>query len=251
MNRASGQKPLLTSLLLLLLSSIASFAFSPDTLFQEGTEAYRSADYSRAAQAFRHSSRLKPSSGALQNLGNAEWQRGSTGRAIIAWEQAAWLDPFNKDVHSNLRFARKTAQLESPELAWYEVVSTWLPANWWAWLAGLSFWCAIGACLLPGIFRQRRATWHQAAAALGFTIFLLSLPAHLGVHTRSRLGFIIDKDTPLRLTPTQEAQVLTRLSAGDPVRWQRTRGKYVLLRTNHSQGWVQLSEIGLVGRTVN
>jgi len=248
MRRAPHQRPSHILLLCLLLRPIASFAFSPDTLFQEGTDAYRSADYSRAAQAFRHSARLKPSSGALQNLGNAEWQRGSAGRAIIAWEQAAWLDPFNKSAQTNLRFVRKTSQLESPELAWYEVVSTWLPANWWAGLAGISFWVAIGACLLPGILRQRRATWHQAVAALGFTIFLLCLPAHLGVHTRSRIGFILDKDTPLRLTPTQESQILTRLSAGDPVRWQRTREKYVLLRTNHSQGWVEAEQYHLISQ---
>lgn len=211
-------------------------------MFEEGTEAYRNGDYFRATQAFRQSARLKPSSGALQNLGLSEWQRGSTGRAILAWEQAIWVDPFNKAARGNLRFARKTAQLESPELAWYEVVSSWLPANWWAWVAGISFWFAIAAIILPGIFRQKRATWHQAAAALGFTVFLLSLPAQVGVHTRSKVGFILQKDTPLRLTPTQEAQVLTKVAAGEPARLQRARGNYVLLRTNRALGWVEAEQ---------
>ena len=171
-----------------------------------------------AAEAFRQSVTLQPASGALQNLGNAEWQRHRTGAAILAWEQALWLDPFNQSARQNLRFARKTAQLEAPDLAWYEVISTWLPVSWWAWIAGVSLWLAVGMVLLPGILRRRKATWHQAIAALGLMVFLLSVPAHIGVETRSRIGFVLQKDTPLRLTPTLEAQAVTRLAAGEPAR---------------------------------
>ena len=114
----------------------------------------------------------------------------------------------------DLRFARKTAQLEAPELAWYEVISTWLPGNWWAWIAGASLWLAVGMVMLPGILRWRKATWHQAVAAFCLMVFLLSIPAYIGLHTRSRLGFVLQPDTVLRLTPTVEAQAVTRLAAG-------------------------------------
>ena len=188
---------------------------------------------------------LQPASGALQNLGNAEWRCGSTGAAILAWEQARWLDPFNQSARQNLRFARKTAQLEAPDLAWYEVVSTWLPASWWAWIAGISLWLAVGMGMLPGILRLRKATWHQAVAALGLMVFLLSIPAHIGVQTRSRVGFVLQNDTPLRLTPTLEAQALTRLAAGEPGRWVRARGNFVLIRTSRALGWVEQDQFGL------
>ena len=233
-----------------LLIAISLFACvsrgSPDALFITGLQAYRAADYTAAANAFRQSAALAPSSGALQNLGLAEWELRRPGAAVLAWEQALWLDPFNKAARGNLHFVRKAAQLEAPELGWYEVVSTWLPVNWWAWLAGLSFWLAVAAILLPGIFGQRKAAWHQAVAALGVTVFLLSLPAHLGAHTRSRIGFIIQKDTPLRLTPTQDAQTLTRLAAGEPARCQRAQGNYVLVRTSRALGWVKQTQFGLI-----
>ena len=221
-------------------------AASPESLFQNGTEAYRAADYGQATSAFRESAAIRPASGTLQNLGNAEWQRGRTGLAILAWEQALWLDSFSQAAHNNLRFARKTAQLESPDLAWYEVVSTWLPVNWWAWIAGLSFWGAIGLVTLPGVFRFPKATWHQAVAALCLTIFLLSVPAHYGTLTRSRLGFVLRKDSPLLLTPTREGQVVTRLAAGEPARVQRARGDYLLLRTNRGLGWIERDRFGLI-----
>ena len=167
------------------------------------------------------------------------------GAAILAWERALWVDPFDQSARQNLRFARKTAQLEAPDLAWYEVVSTWLPASWWACIAGLSLWLAVGMVMLPGILRRRKATWHQAAAALGLMVFLLSIPAHIGVETRSRIGFVLQKDTPLRLTPTAEAQAVTRLAAGEPGRRIRIRGNYVLIRTSRMLGWLQQDQFGL------
>jgi hypothetical protein len=232
-------------LLLVPLLSLAALGSSPDTLFQAGVAAYRAADYAPAAEAFRQSTRLQPASGALQNLGNAEWQRQRTGAAILAWEQALWLDPFNGAARQNLRFARKTAQLEAPELTWYEVISTWLPVSWWGWIAGASLWLAVGMVLLPGILRRRKATWHQAIAAFGLMVFLLSMPAHVGVHTRARVGFVLQPDTPLRLTPTFEAQAITRLAAGEPARWIRTRGDDFLIRTGRALGWVEARQFGL------
>jgi len=217
-----------------------------DVLFREGVATYRVGDYANAVQAFRQSAMQQPASGTLQNLGNAEWKLGRTGAAILAWEQAVWLDPFNEPARTDLRFARRTAQLETPELAWYEVISTWLPANWWACIAGASLWLAVGMVMLPGILRWRKATWHQAVAAFCLMVFLLSVPAYVGLHTRSRLGFVLQPDTLLRLTPTLEAQGITRLAAGEPARLVRTRGNYMLIRTNRMLGWVEREQFGLI-----
>ena len=231
--------------LLAPLLALSAFASSPDALFRVGVAAYRAADYSLAAQAFRQSVTLQPASGALQALGNAEWQQRRTGDAILAWEQALWLDPFNESARQNLRFARKTAQLEAPDLAWYEVISAWLPVSWWAWIAGGSLWLAVAMVILPGILRQRKATWHQAVAALALMVFLLSIPALFGVQTRARIGFVLEKDTPLRLTPTLEAQAITRLAPGEPARLVRARGRYVLIQTGRTLGWVERDQFGL------
>ncbi len=179
-------------------------------LFQQGTKAYTGGDYAAAAAAFQQAATLQPASGTMQNLGNSEWQRGRTGWSILAWEQALWVDPFNGHARSNLRFARRAAQLESPELAWYEVVSSWLPVNCWGWLAGISLWLAAGLGLLPGLLHWPKVAWQQAAAASILVVFLLSLPALVGVETRSRIGFVLEKNTPLRLTPTTDAQYITR-----------------------------------------
>jgi len=228
--------------LVLLVSSAVAGGASPDASFRDGTIAYHAGDYSKAAEAFRQSATQSPASGTLQNLGLAEWQRGRIGDAIVAWEQALWLAPFNQSARTDLRFARKAAQIEAPELSWNEVVSTWLPVNWWAWIAGGSLWISVGTGILPGVLRRPKAAWHQALGACGVMLFLLSVPAHLGVHTRSLIGFVVEKQVPLRLTPTGEAQALTQLAAGDPARFVRARGNYIFVRTSRAKGWIERAQ---------
>lgn len=239
--RFRPQQRSLFAFLFVLFSTLAlaSVQAAPEeALFRFGTNAFNAGDYTQAAGAFAQAATLKPASGTLQNLGNAEWQAGRTGPAILAWEQALWLDPFNRSARSNLRFARHVAQLESPDLTWAEVVSSWLPANWWAWVAGISLWFAVGISTVPGMFRWRKAAWHQAVAAFGLAVFLLSIPAQVGVNSRSKLGFILLKEVPLRLTPTAEAQFVTRLAAGEPARIERAKGNYLLVSASHTTGWI-------------
>jgi hypothetical protein len=81
-------------------------------------------------------------------------------------------------------------------------------------------------------------------------VFLLSIPALFGVQTRARIGFVLQEDTPLRLTPTAEAQSITRLAPGEPARSVRARGRYLLIRTNRTIGWVEQAQFGLTCPTM-
>jgi tetratricopeptide (TPR) repeat protein len=216
--------------------------------FQAGVEAWRSNDFTNAANNFRQSVAAQPASGAYLNLGIAEWQLGHPAAAVLAWERALWLNPFDANAKNNLRFARDLAQLESPELRWHETGSMWMPKNFWAGLTAVSLWLVVGMLTLPTVFRWRKAAWHQAVAALGLGILLLCLPANLGVWTRSHIGFILEKNVPLRLTPTADAEPVTRLAAGEPARLVRARGKYVYIRTSRNAGWVEQAQLGLISR---
>jgi tetratricopeptide (TPR) repeat protein len=215
-------------------------------LFQNGNAAYVAGRHLEAAQSFAQSAVLRPAAGTLLNLGLAEWQLGNPGEAILSWERARWLSPYDGAARQNLQFARRIAQVDSPDLAWYEVVSTWLPVNWWAWLSGGCLWGSIGLAVAPVLLRGHKGSWQQAAAAFGLMLFLLTVPAQLGVSTRSRIGFILRKDTPLRLTPTKDAQALTRMAPGQPARLKRARGDFLLVQTGRSLGWVERSDFGLV-----
>lgn len=216
--------------------------------FQLGTAAYEQKDFSRAAECFLAVVTNAPSAGAWQNLGNAEWERGRTAQAILAWERALTLNPRAREAENNLKFARERAQLEAPEWTWCEIAAAWLPADWWALLAVGSFWFAVGLLMLPGVLRWRKSAAQQAGAALGLGVFLLTLPANYGVITRARVGVALANETPLRLTPTAEGEAVTRLAAGEPGRVVRERGRYLLVQTRRTQGWVERREFALVQR---
>jgi tetratricopeptide (TPR) repeat protein len=235
-------------ILLLALFCVAEAGLAADTndWFAQGLALARAGQFPDAAAAFEKSAHHRPAVGTLVNAGISEWQRGHAGAAILAWEQAQWINPFDARAGGNLKFARAVAQVDAPDLEWFETVSTWLPANAWVWLAGASLWLGIGLLVLPGIFRRRRAGWHQALAAAAFGIFLVSLTANYGVVSRTSIGFVLKKNAPLQLTPTKDAEVISTLTAGEPARRLRTRGNYFLIRTSFGSGWIERDSFGLV-----
>jgi hypothetical protein len=200
---------------------------------------------------FSESAAAAPASGTLHNLGNAAWRIGKAGPAVLAWEQALWIDPRNASARASLRYARHSGDLEEPNLRWYEVCSSWLPADWWPWMAAGAFWIAIALLIIPAALRWRRKDLSQALAAACAAIFLLCLPALAGLSSRAALGFILPKEAALRLTPTDESQILTYLPSGEPARVERIRGDYSLIRTHYHTGWVRQKELGLIGREWN
>lgn len=234
------------------LLCIALAARAGSNVFDAGAAACASGDFEKAAECFRETAGKTLSAGAFYNLGNAEWQCDHFGEAVLAWERALWIDPYHAAAKSNLRLARHIVQLPSPELTWWEACSMWLPVNAWAWIASVSLWISIALMVLPGVFRKQKNGWHQGVASAGFALFLLSLPALAGVHARARIGVILSKETPLRLTPTLEAQTVVRLSAGEMVRSQKTRGDYLFVKTSgDASGWIEKSKIGFISRSID
>lgn len=238
--------PCFFAVLVALVCAINSGRAATNDFFARGVELSRAGQFPEAADAFKNSAKLQPAAGTLVNLGLAEWQRGHAGAAILAWEQARWIDPFDPRAEANLKFARQAAQVDEPQLKWCETVSTWLPPDAWAWLACVTLWLAVGILVLPGVFRRRKAAWQQWLAALAFGAFLFSLTANFGVIQRIQAGFVIRKNASLQLTPTHDGEVVSSLPAGEPARKLRTHGNYIFIRTPSGSGWIEQGEFGLI-----
>lgn len=228
-----------------LLCAAKTSPAETNDFFARGLELGRTGQFPEAAAAFEKSGRQQPAVGTLVNLGLAEWQRGHAGTAILSWERARWIDPFDARARQNLAFARQVAQVDAPQLNWFETTSTWLPPGAWVWLAGASLWLAVGAMVLPPVFRRKKSGWQQTLAAVGLGVFLAALTANVGVVSRTSLGFVLKKNAPLLLTPTRNGEVVSTLSAGEAARRLRTRGSYDFIQTAGGSGWIERGAFGL------
>jgi len=211
--------------------------------YRGGVQSYEAGDFSTALSSFDSLAAEQVSPGLLHNLGNTEFKLGSLGPAILAWERARALDPSARNTAANLRFARGQAGLNPPSFAWHESYSAWLSPNAWTWLAALCFWGALGFLALPPLLRVRRSAWTQVGAVLTIAVFILTLPALAGLWTRSRIGVVVAEEALLRLTPTQEGEVLGKLPPGELARVELSRGGYRYVRAeNDRAGWVTAQE---------
>jgi hypothetical protein len=228
--------------------SSGAAAVEPGERFRKANEAYAAGDFAEAVYELRELvGEGKFASGALHNLGNAEWKVGRPGYAVLAWERARSLNPFNRNTDANLRFARDKARVEAPTPAWHEQYSRWLPAGLWLVIASAGLWGGVALLTLPRLLGWRRADWHQGIAAALLAVFLLSVPALFGLSQRSRLGVVLEDETPLRLTPTREGETLAKLPAGEMARVERERGDYYYVRAEGDRaGWVRMADFARV-----
>lgn len=115
------------SLLRALLTALLAFSAvsgclgqTPEELFDRGNLAYENGHYAEAAQAYVAAMRYGIEDVRLEyNMGNAAFQLGRLGEAILHYERAYRLDPTDGDILANLEYARslRLDRVESPEIA--------------------------------------------------------------------------------------------------------------------------------------
>jgi hypothetical protein len=220
-------------------------AWGQNSSIQQGNAAYAAGQFDVAAKLFADEIKQAPSAEAWRNLGNAEWQRGDHAAAVLAWERARWINPSDTNSGASLRFARSSASLNVLLLRWWEIFSSFLSPNTWAWLAAGSFWLVIlVAVVLPVTLRWRRTSWSQSLVAFGLGIFLLALTGAYGVQTRTRLVVISVPSAVLLQAPAVHAPVVSKLNAGDVARTEFARGNYFFVRTGTGDfGWLEKSQL--------
>lgn len=225
--------------MLSLLCGVASLASSPQA-FVEASGQYEAGKYQDAVKTLQAA---PVSPGVLHNLGNAEFKSGRTGAAILAWERARVLDPSFRNSAANLHFARSQAGLDEPRWIWHERYAAWQSPDAWLWIASITFWAALAFFTLPALLEIRRTVWTQAGAATAIVIFILTIPALVGIVSRGNVGIVLAADTELKLTPTQEGEMLGKLSEGEMARVEKKRGEFLYIRASSDRaGWVRRNE---------
>ncbi len=97
-----------TIILLLGLVTVARlFATEPDQIMEEANMAYINENYHEAIELYKNILEMELESATLYyNLGNAYYQTGQIGKAILNYERARRLSPNDEGILHNLRVAR-------------------------------------------------------------------------------------------------------------------------------------------------
>lgn len=87
---------------LLILQTLCGF---PNELVSQADSAYNAGNYSEAVALYKDVIANQGTSAALLfNLGNAYYQAGDLGQAMLCFQRAKRLDPTNKQINGNLKF---------------------------------------------------------------------------------------------------------------------------------------------------
>lgn len=207
--------------------------------------AYAKGDFVGAATAWTEEMGVEGvTAGRLAALGNAEWRLGRKGRAMVCWERALRLDPWDPVALAGIRHAQGAGGVERPAPTWTEVYASVLPNDAW-WLLGLAaFWCALLCVAIPR-WRGRPASEANHRARLGaLTLLALCLPGIWGGRSLEERAVIRRTEVSLRLTPTRYGEPLSGLDEGDVVRVDRPFNGHVRVVTADGKtGWVRAGEL--------
>lgn len=265
-----------TAMLFLMFISLFT-AGAQGAEIAEADSAYNDKDYARAISLYEEvASEKGVSVGLLYNLGNAYFQEGDYGHAMVSYLRAHRLDPSQKEVNANLRYLRsrvedankaelkgKRMKVSPDEPSFFESVHTSIATNtssnvWAVWGAVAFILFIAGAALY--IFTRsvaaRKVGFFGGILCL-FASFLFVIFAAMGARAESARdsGVVVGFKVTLLTEPGKEADankggVLTRGSEVDVlseevdaegnVTWYKVR-----LNSDYI-GWIPAAELELV-----
>lgn len=232
----------------LLLCWVTSLGAAEDRAISAAETAYAKGDYATAVEQWSEEA-LKEgvTAGRLSALGNAEWRLGRKGRAMVCWERALLLDPFDPVALAGIRHALNAGGTERPTFTWTENYAAFLTADVWLILATLSFWIAFLCIVVPRLRRRSASEGNHRARVISLTLLVLCMPGLWGCRVLSARAVVRKTEISLRLTPTQFGEPLSGVAEGDVVRTGRPFNGHVRVTTADGKtGWLRAGEIETV-----
>jgi len=187
------------------------------------------------------------------NLGNANFKTGSIPGAILYYEKALLLKPFNEDIRYNLGIARTyiTDEFETvPEIffvKWIKGISLLLNSNNWAITSLVLFILSLVLILLylfSSIVRTKKISFLIGLAFLflsAFSIFL-SYTNHVITHKRP-FAIVFTPVITGKSSPDDGGLDLFVIHDGTKVKIEDQIGEWIEVRLSDGNiGWIKLSD---------
>lgn len=230
--------------LLIFVLLTASVYASPQEKFEEANRAFAEGKYANAIETYQ---KILDTEGAslplLDNLANAQFRAGQTGKAILNYRRAQYLFyPRDPDIFANLRvaeYATGVAVSNSDDLRMAGSLMTW---NGWSLL---SFWTLLALCLLVAF-----QFWKGSSKRIRFlkiALILLFIFSILGIMMRwpeKNQAVVISEKATVRISPFETAEISFPVRAGEIVMMEDSYGDFVSIRNRIGKpGWILKNQV--------
>lgn len=226
----------------------------PENNFERGNTAYRNGDYNGAVKLYE--SILDDGKHAADlyfNLGNAYYKLEKLGPSVYYYEKGLQLDPKNKDIQNNLKYAQQAMVDEviptsgnTLSKAFNSLVQTF-SSNTWAVLAVLAS-ILITSLFLMYYFTQKpslKRVWFIGSMffLLGI-IFTISMSYFEMKLNEANFAIVWEDEIEVRDGPTSNSSHIYYLHAGTKVAITYEEDNWARIElADGNEGWVQVQDI--------
>ncbi|MEQ8323249.1 MAG: tetratricopeptide repeat protein [Vicingaceae bacterium] len=222
----------------------------PYLLFNEGNEAYKNEELSKAIDLYNQVTALDLESWELYyNLGNAYFKSGQIPEAILSYEKARKLNPSNEDLLVNLEIANlKTvdkveAKPELPFESWWKELLNTFTIDEWAkvsiYLSLLSFLFMI-AFLLSKKIVKRIAFFTALFVFPLSTVFYYLGNRQKALQVNQKYGIVFAPSVTVKSEPEDDGTRLFVIHEGTKLEVIKDEGEWSQVSLmNGNKGWVK------------
>jgi len=225
-----------------------------DTAFRNANALYESGKYEEALSIYKDAADGVESGNLYYNIGNCYFKLKSLAEAVLYYERAKRLIPGDKDLESNLAYAKSLVENVGQEsnVPWYLAVIENFSAR------SSAGRLTLFAELLYIAFTLLALTWILSPAARRFIfypaaicaiIFLFSsssLARKIYVYERLRPSVVLD-ESQVRYGPSEGSTEYFRLFEGNEVYILKSRpGWYFIRRPDGRKGWIKSGSLEII-----
>lgn len=229
--------------------------WAQDDSFSEGNNFYKEGKYQEAITSYEKLLKDNEHAATLYyNLGNAYFKKGALANAILNYERALRIQPSDKDIHTNLKFANMQIadKIQAPKRyfigKWVNNITEKLHSNVWAYW-GIAFW-AILFLMLILFSRTHSESKRKALFTLSLVSFCIAsffFYASYSQYTKnesSPYAIVFAQNITAKSTPSNNGTDLFILHEGTKVKILDKVGTWNKIQlADEREGWLPAKKI--------
>lgn len=242
-------------LVILLLSTVGTYATQADSLFANANRLYQTEKYSEALDLYKEIEKHNiTTDDLLYNIANTYYKMNKVAPAIYYYEKVLQQSPNHTDAKFNLAFAQRMTidNIEPlPKTLFQKIkqnVVMKLTYNYWAWLAvGLSFLFAL-------LFLLYHFSYSPSSKRLFFVTSIISAFLALSIifiayqnyeHVQStQEAIVFAQQTQVKTAPTVSSEISFELHEGTKVNVLESLDNWKKIRIEDGKmGWIVADDI--------